>query len=154
MSTDLEKNITDIKKLLNSYENEALPHYINGSKLLSKSNEFFENISPINNEIIGSVASGGSEDINDACNAASAAFDEWKNISGKERKKLLHKIADGIEDRAREIALIESYDSGQAIRFMSKAAKRSATNFRFFAEFSKDYTEEKFLEALEEIKSS
>ena len=58
MSTDLEKNIKDIKKLLNSYENEALPHYINGSKLLSKSNEFFENISPINNEIIGSVASG------------------------------------------------------------------------------------------------
>ena len=46
------------------------------------------------------------------CNAASEAFDEWKNISGKERKKLLHKIADGIEDRAREIALVESYDSG------------------------------------------
>ena len=86
MSTDLEKNIKDIKKLLNSYKNETLSHYINGSKLFSKSNECFENISPIDNEIIGSVASGGSEDINDACNAASEAFDEWKNISGKERK--------------------------------------------------------------------
>ena len=66
MSTDLEKNIKDIKKLLNSYKNETLSHYINGSKLFSKSNECFENISPIDNEIIGSVASGGSEDINDA----------------------------------------------------------------------------------------
>ena len=154
MSTDLEKNIKDIKKLLKSYENEALHHYINGSKLLSKSNEFFENISPINNEIIGSVASGGSEDINVACNAASAAFDEWKNISGKERKKLLHKIADGIEDRAREIALVESYDSGQAIRFMSKAAIRSATNFRFFADMAPNARDGKSLPADEHLNYS
>ena len=84
MSTGLEKNIKDIKKLLNNYENKALPHYINGNKLLSKSNEYFENFSPIDNEIIGSVASGGLEDVNDACNAASTAFDEWKSISGRE----------------------------------------------------------------------
>ena len=154
MSTDLEKNIKDIKKLLKSYENETLPHYINGSKLLSKSNEFFENISPIDNEIIGSVASGGSEDINDACNAASEAFDEWKNISGKQRKKLLHKIADGIEDRAREIALVESYDSGQAIRFMSKAAIRSATNFRFFADMAPNACDGKSLPADEHLNYS
>ena len=154
MSTDLEKNIKDIKKLLNSHENETLPHYINGSKSLSKSNEFFENISPIDNEIIGLVASGGSEDINDACNAASVAFDEWKNISGKERKKLLHKIADGIEDRAREIALVESYDSGQAIRFMSKAAIRSATNFRFFADMAPNARDGKSLPADEHLNYS
>ncbi len=154
MSTDLEKNIQDVKKLLNSYKNETLPHYINGSKLLSKSNECFENISPIDNEITGLVASGGSEDINDACNAASVAFDEWKNISGKERKKLLHKIADGIEDRAREIALVESYDSGQAIRFMSKAAIRSATNFRFFADMAPNACDGKSLPADEHLNYS
>ena len=100
------------------------------------------------------VASGGSEDINDACNAASVAFDEWKNISGKERKKLLHKIADGIEDRAREIALVESYDSGQAIRFMSKAAIRSATNFRFFADMAPNARDGKSLPADEHLNYS
>ena len=154
MSTGLEKNIKDIKKLLNKYENEALPHYINGNKLLSKSNEYFENFSPIDNEIIGSVASGGLEDVNDACNAASTAFDEWKSISGKERKKLLHKIADGIEDRAREIALVESYDSGQAIRFMSKAAIRSATNFRYFADMAPNARDGKSLPADEHLNYS
>ena len=38
--------------------------------------------------------------------------------------------------RADEIALIESYDTGQALRFMSKAAIRGAENFRFFADMA------------------
>ena len=47
---------------------------------------------------------------------------------------LLHRIADAIEARAEEIALLESLDTGQPIRFMSQAAKRGAENFRFFAD--------------------
>ena len=50
------------------------------------------------------------------------------------RKKILHKIADGIVARAEEIALAECWDTGQALRFMSKAALRGAENFRFFAD--------------------
>ena len=46
----------------------------------------------------------------------------------------LHRIADAIEARAEEIAVLESLDTGQAIRFMSAAAKRGAENFRFFAD--------------------
>jgi len=42
--------------------------------------------------------------------------------------------ADAIEARAEEIALLESLDTGQPIRFMSAAAKRGAENFRFFAD--------------------
>jgi 5-carboxymethyl-2-hydroxymuconic-semialdehyde dehydrogenase len=45
-------------------------------------------------------------------------------------------VADAIVDNAREIALVESYDSGQAVRFMSKAAVRGAENFRFFADMA------------------
>jgi len=44
------------------------------------------------------------------------------------------KIADGIESRAEEIAVCECWDTGQAFRFMSKAALRAAENFRFFAD--------------------
>ena len=39
-----------------------------------------------------------------------------------------------IEERAHEIALIESFDTGQSLRFMSKAALRGAANFRYFAD--------------------
>ncbi|MDX1563336.1 MAG: 5-carboxymethyl-2-hydroxymuconate semialdehyde dehydrogenase, partial [Gammaproteobacteria bacterium] len=67
---------------------------------------------------------------------AAATFETWKNVPGKERKKILHKVADAIVARAREIALVESYDSGQPIRFMSKAAIRGAENFRFFADMA------------------
>jgi 5-carboxymethyl-2-hydroxymuconic-semialdehyde dehydrogenase len=46
----------------------------------------------------------------------------------------LHKVADAIEARADEIALVECIDTGQPIRYMSKAALRGAENFRFYAD--------------------
>jgi 5-carboxymethyl-2-hydroxymuconic-semialdehyde dehydrogenase len=55
-------------------------------------------------------------------------------MPGEQRRGLLHEIADAIEARAEEIALLESLDTGQPIRFMSAAAKRGAENFRFFAD--------------------
>ena len=51
-----------------------------------------------------------------------------------QRKKLLHKVADAIEARADDIAVLECIDTGQAHRFMAKAAIRAAENFRFFAD--------------------
>ena len=50
------------------------------------------------------------------------------------RKKLLHRVADAIEERADDIAVLECIDTGQAHRFMAKAAIRAAENFRFFAD--------------------
>ena len=50
------------------------------------------------------------------------------------RKKLLHRVADAIEDHADDIAVLECIDTGQAHRFMAKAAIRAAENFRFFAD--------------------
>ena len=69
-----------------------------------------------------------------ACEAAAAAFPAWASMPGATRKKCLHHFADLIESRADEIALIESSDCGQAIRFMKQAAIRGAANFRFFAD--------------------
>ena len=51
-----------------------------------------------------------------------------------ERRRILHKIADLIVSRADEISLLECLDTGQALRFMSKAAIRGAENYRFFAD--------------------
>jgi 5-carboxymethyl-2-hydroxymuconic-semialdehyde dehydrogenase len=47
---------------------------------------------------------------------------------------MLHAFADKLVERADEIALVESMDCGQAIRFMKQAAIRGAANFRFFAD--------------------
>jgi 5-carboxymethyl-2-hydroxymuconic-semialdehyde dehydrogenase len=48
----------------------------------------------------------------------------------------MHRIADLIAARAEEIALCECWDTGQAWRFMSKAALRGAENFSFFADLA------------------
>ena len=147
MTKNLSENLIEIEKYLDKYKNKTLSHFIGGKEVMSLSGNTFENYSPVNNEKIGSIASGAEEDIELACDIAKNVSDEWRKTSGKIKQKLLHKIADGIEKRAREIALVESYDSGQAIRFMSKAAIRSAANFRFFADMAPNASDGKALPA-------
>ena len=94
----------------------------------------FDDLSPADNAVIAKVASGGATEIDEAAKAAMAAFPAWSALDGDKRRAILHAIADRIEARADEIALVESSDTGQAIRYMSKAALRGAENFRFFAD--------------------
>ncbi len=112
----------------------GVKHFINGEWLDSVSNETFETLSPIDNSVICTVALGDTQDVDRAATAARDAFPAWRDLSAKERKELLHNVADLIEQNADEIALLESLDTGQPIRFMSKAAVRGAQNFRFFAD--------------------
>ena len=88
----------------------------------------------MDNTALGKVVEGTQEDVNQACEAAQNAFADWRAISGKERKQLLNHFADKIVERADEIALVESMDCGQPLRFMKAAAVRGADNFRFFAD--------------------
>ncbi len=83
---------------------------------------------------MGKVVAGTPEDMDRACTAAAEAFPEWAALPGAQRKKLLNRLADLLEARADEIALVESSDCGQPIRFMKQAAVRGAANFRFFAD--------------------
>ena len=134
--SDLETNLHSVEKLLAPLKAETLPHFTNGKRVPGRTAETFEGYTPIDNSVIGSVASGSADDIDVACNAAETAFEQWREMPGAQRKKLLHKIADAIVDNAESIALVESYDSGQPLRFMSKAAVRGAENFRFFADMA------------------
>ncbi len=136
MASDFDTNLQAAEELLKPYRSETLPHFINGKRDAGRSGKTFENLTPIDNSVIGKVAAGNADDIDAACQAADAAFAGWRDLPGKERKKILHQVADAIEARARDIALVESVDSGQALRFMSKAAIRGAANFRFFADMA------------------
>jgi acyl-CoA reductase-like NAD-dependent aldehyde dehydrogenase len=71
--------------------------------------------------LLGSVAAGDAQDIDRAAAAAKAAFPGWRGMAGDKRRALLHRVADAIEARGEEIALVESVDTGQAIRFMLPA---------------------------------
>ena len=78
--------------------------------------------------------------------AADKARDNWSSLSLDERRKWLEKIANALEARSEEIAKLESLDTGKPIKIARAVdASRSVANFRFFAEFSKDFHEQKFL---------
>lgn len=94
----------------------------------------FETLSPIDLKPLASVAKGDARDIDQAAKAAKAAQPAWAALSGAKRREILHTIADAIEARAEEIAFLECLDTGQSLRFMSKAALRGAENFRYFAD--------------------
>lgn len=115
-----------------------LLHFINGVPTASVSGDTFENHSPVDASLLGEVASGDTADVDVAATVAAEAFGDWSSRSGKERKKILHQVADAIVDRADEIAAVECVDTGQTIRFMSAAALRGADNFRFFADHAPD----------------
>ena len=120
------------------FGNAPLLHFIGGEPMASVSGATFDNHSPVDSALLGQVASGDADDIDAAAQAAEAAFGDWSSRTGKERKRILHAVADGIERRADDIAAVECVDTGQTIRFMSAAAIRGAENFRFFADHAPD----------------
>src|SRR5581483_8818260 len=119
--------------LLKQLRTDGIGHMIDGETVASISGETFETTSPVDGSMLASVARGNAEDIDRAATAASLAFKSWRDIGAAMRRKLLHRVADAIEDRADDIAVLECIDTGQAHRFMAKAAIRAAENFRFFA---------------------
>ena len=134
MSRTLESNLAKAEACLARFRGAALGHYINGEAVAGQSGETFENRAPVDRALINEVVAGAPQDIDRAAAAAVDAFAGWRAWPGGQRRRLLHRIADAIEARAEEIALVESSDTGQPMRFMSKAAARGAENFRFFAD--------------------
>ncbi len=133
-NADLQANIDEAGLHLARFSSGQTNHLIGGELEASTDGATFDNFSPVDGMRLGAVAAGGPDDIDRAATAAADAFESWSRTPGEKRKAILHGVADLIEERAREIALVESIDTGQAIRFMSSAAVRGAANFRFFAD--------------------
>ena len=120
------------------FADATVPHFIGGAHALSAAGGTFDTLDPATNAFQCRVASGEAADIDRAARAAEAAFPAWRRVPGAKRRAILHAIADAIVARADEIALVESTDTGQPIRYMAKAALRGAENFRFYADRAPD----------------
>lgn len=129
-----QANRDRVAPLLKTLRADGIGHMIDGKIVPSISGETFETKSPVDGAVLASVARGNAEDIDRAATAAALAFKSWREMGPAMRKKLLHRVADAIEDNADDIAVLECIDTGQAYRFMAKAAIRAAENFRFFAD--------------------
>ena len=129
----LEDNLAKLDGYLARFRETGILNRI-GGKDCPGTKGTFTTISPVDKSPIAEVAQGTAADIDTAAKAAHAAFPAWRDMPAKERKSILIRVAEAIEARAEEIALSECWDTGQAYRFMSKAALRGAENFRFFAD--------------------
>ncbi len=132
--TDLATNLAKLDGLLARFRDGGILNLIGGQDVPATG--WFETHSPVDESLIACVALGTAADIDAAARAAKAAFPAWAALDGEARKAILHRIADLIQERAEDIALCECWDTGQAWRFMSKAALRGAENFRFFADLA------------------
>ncbi len=129
----LNQNVKNLNGFISRFYAGGIKNRIAG-KDLGGSGGVFTTLSPVDKSKICDVALSTAVDIDKAANAAHAAFEGWRDLKATERRKLMIRIAEAIEDRAEEIALCECWDTGQAYKFMSKAALRGAENFRYFAE--------------------
>ncbi|MFW2382467.1 MAG: 5-carboxymethyl-2-hydroxymuconate semialdehyde dehydrogenase [Acidimicrobiales bacterium] len=129
-----EQNLEEAQRHLARFAESPLLHLIDGVPAPSISGETFVNHSPIDQAVLGEVASGESADIDAAARAAEGAFEVWQRMGAVARQKTLRDVARLITERARQIALVECVDTGQTMRFMSAAAVRGAANFTYFAD--------------------
>lgn len=108
-------------------------HWIGGRRVASAGT--FTDVSPIDEEPIAEVASGGAEEAAAAVVAAREAYRVWGATSPMDRAAILHAIADGVEARVPELAAVETRDNGSLLRSMRRSVMpRVARNFRFFAD--------------------
>lgn len=128
------ENLTAAEGYLARFAEAPLPHLIGGVATPSVSGATFANQSPIDGRHLGDVSAGDTADIDAAAKAATEGFGVWSAMSGVDRKRILHRVADLIEENAHQIAVTECVDTGQTMRFMGHAALRGAANFRFFAD--------------------
>jgi aldehyde dehydrogenase (NAD+) len=90
--------------------------FINGS-FVDGGGEPLKSVNPATEEILADVAVAGPADVDAAVGAARQAFESsWGALPGRERAKYLFRIARIVQERAREIAVLESIDNGKPIR--------------------------------------
>src|SRR3954465_14909000 len=98
---------------------DILPSYglFVGGEFLDGHGRSFKTISPSTEEVLAEVAEADDQDVDLAVKAARRAHSRvWGRMPGKERAKYLFRIARIIQERGRELAVLESIDNGKPIR--------------------------------------
>jgi aldehyde dehydrogenase (NAD+) len=91
--------------------------FIDGKFTPPASGKYFKTINPANEKVLAEVAEAGEKDVDRAVQAARKAYDKvWRKMSGRERGKYVYRIARILQERARELAVVESMDGGKPIR--------------------------------------
>jgi aldehyde dehydrogenase (NAD+) len=90
--------------------------FING-EFVDGSGEPLKTINPATEEVLAEVGTASKSDVDTAVKAARKAYDSvWSRMPGTERAKYLFRLARLIQERSRELAVLESLDNGKPIK--------------------------------------
>ena len=96
---------------------DRYPLFIDGEWVEPRSGRWFATVNPATEKPLAEVAEAGAEDVDRAVAAARRAYERvWSKLSPRERGKYLYRIARVLQERSRELAVIESMDGGKPIR--------------------------------------
>ncbi|GGV02934.1 aldehyde dehydrogenase family protein [Streptomyces spectabilis] len=90
--------------------------FIDGEFTEAADGKVFKTVSPSTEEVLSEVAQAGEADVERAVKAARKAFEKWSALPGAERAKYLFRIARIIQERSRELAVLETLDNGKPIK--------------------------------------
>jgi aldehyde dehydrogenase (NAD+) len=91
--------------------------FVNGEFVDPTDGGVMKSINPASEEVLAEVVEAGPQDVDRAVHAARTAYDRiWGRMPGRERAKYLYRIARIIQERARELAVLETLDNGKPIR--------------------------------------
>lgn len=92
--------------------------FVNGESYTSLSGKTFTTTNPATDEVLAEITACNAQDVDFAVAKAKAAFEDgrWHKLSPGERKKVLLRFADLLEQNAHELAVLESLDSGKPVR--------------------------------------
>ncbi|MBB3571800.1 NAD-dependent succinate-semialdehyde dehydrogenase [Rhizobium sp. BK491] len=116
---------------MSGYPNTRL--YINGV-WRDGSNEQLPVVNPASSEVIGNVSSASNNDLDEALAAASAGFEQWRQVSAFERAKLLRKAAEILRGRSAAIARTMTLEQGKPLAESLAETLSAADIIDWFAE--------------------
>jgi aldehyde dehydrogenase (NAD+) len=91
--------------------------FINGKFVTPRSKKYFESVNPATEQTLTEIAAGNAADIDAAVKAARRAYERvWSKMPGRERGKYLYRIARIIQEKSRELAVLETMDGGKTIK--------------------------------------
>jgi aldehyde dehydrogenase (NAD+) len=91
--------------------------FIGGRWLSPRSGKHFATISPSTEQVLAEVAEANAQDVDDAVKAAREAYDKyWSKMRPADRAKYVFRIARAIQEKSRELAIVESMDGGKPIK--------------------------------------
>ncbi len=118
-------------------------HYIGGQPHAPAADGWLDVFEPATGRVYARVADGDAGDLEAAVATALAAFPDWSRTASETRAALLHRIADGIEERLEDFAAAESRDTGKPLALArSVDIPRAVANFRFFAAAATQFASE------------